>query len=105
MQENGYDVVPDVEFQGWTRFFDRLIGLVFPKFVKEFWIHAKLSNLKVSLSATGNKIIISENLIATLIGHDGIAVKCIDISEKGSDLNKVSQDFLLLDNPPTKSKI
>ena len=40
MKEDGYDLTPDVEFQGWTKYFDRLIGPVFPKLVKEFWIHA-----------------------------------------------------------------
>ncbi|CAI8602517.1 unnamed protein product [Vicia faba] len=26
MKENGYDLIPDVELQGWTKYFDRLIG-------------------------------------------------------------------------------
>ena len=30
MKENGYDLTPDVEFQGWKKYFDRLIGPVFP---------------------------------------------------------------------------
>ena len=34
MKENGYDLIPNVKFQGWTKYFDRLIGPVFPKLVK-----------------------------------------------------------------------
>lgn len=36
MKENVCDLTPDVEFQGWTKYFDRLIGPVYPKLVKEF---------------------------------------------------------------------
>lgn len=37
---NGFDLRPTVNFQGWVKYFDRLIGPVFPHLVKEFWIHA-----------------------------------------------------------------
>lgn len=40
---NGFDLCHAVEFQVWTKFFDRLIGPVYPILVKEFWIHAKVS--------------------------------------------------------------
>ena len=33
MKENGHDLTPDVEFQGWTKYFDRLIGPVFLKWL------------------------------------------------------------------------
>ena len=34
MKENGYDLTPDVEFQGWEEYFNCLIGPAFPKLVK-----------------------------------------------------------------------
>ena len=34
MKENGYDLTPNVELQGWTKYFDRLLGPVFPRLVK-----------------------------------------------------------------------
>lgn len=36
LEENGFDLCPTVEFQGWTKFFDRLIDPVYPLLVKEF---------------------------------------------------------------------
>ena len=67
MKENGYDLTSDVEFQGWGKYFDRLIGQVFPKLVKEFWIHATTSNHKVMSYVMGKKIIITEDLIGKLM--------------------------------------
>ena len=71
MKENSYDLTPGVEFQGWTRYFDRLLGPVFPKLVKEFWIQASTSNHQVTSYVMGKNISISEDLIARLIGHNG----------------------------------
>ena len=75
-KENNYDLTPDVEFQGWTRYFDRLLGPVFPKLVKEFWIHATTSNHQVTSYMMGKKISISEDLIARLISHNGGGIYC-----------------------------
>lgn len=36
LTENGFDLLPAVEFQGCSKFFDRLIGQVYPHLVKEF---------------------------------------------------------------------
>ena len=52
----------------------------------------------------GKKIVITENLIATLIGHDGARVKFIDMVEKGYDLNKVSQEIFTFGQPSNKIK-
>ena len=36
MKENVYNLTPDVEFQGWTKYFYHLLGPFFPRLVKEF---------------------------------------------------------------------
>ena len=36
LRDNGFDLIPAVEFQGWGNFFDRLVGPVFPYLAKEF---------------------------------------------------------------------
>ena len=92
MKENGYDLIPDVEFQGWTKYFDRLLGPVFPKLVKEFWIHATTSNHQVTCFVKGKKIIIYEDLIGKLIGHNGGGIRCSDMADKSSDLTKISKE-------------
>ena len=104
MKENGYDLIPDVEFQGWSKYFDRLLGLVFPKFVKEFWIHATTSNHQVTCFVKGKKIIITEDLIRKLIGHDGGGIRCSDIADKSSDLTKVSKEIFTSGQPSKKIK-
>ena len=93
MKENGYDLTPDVEFQGWTKYFDRLISPVFPKLVKEFWIHATTSNHQVTSYVIGKKTIITEDLIGKLIGHDGDSIRRRDMEEKDSDLTIVSKEI------------
>lgn len=39
----------------------------------------------------GKKIVITEKLIANLLGYDGTRVKCRDLAERISDLNIVFQ--------------
>ncbi|KAL5074103.1 hypothetical protein RYX36_013087, partial [Vicia faba] len=66
----------------WTKYFDRLIDPVFPKLVKEFWIHATTSNRHVMSYVMGKKIVIIEDLIGKLIGHDRSGIKCSEMEEK-----------------------
>ena len=71
LRDNGFDLFPAVEFQGWTQFFDRLMGPVFPPLVKEFWIHV-VTTLKGILSfVMGKEISITENVIRKLLGLHG----------------------------------
>ncbi|KAL5078627.1 hypothetical protein RYX36_007048 [Vicia faba] len=72
MKENDFDLTADVEFQGWIRYFDRLLGPVFLKLVKEFWIHASSSNHQVTSYVMEKKITITKELIAKLIGHNDL---------------------------------
>ena len=104
MKENDYDLTPDVEFQGWTKYFDRLLGPVFPSLVKEFWIHTTTSNHQVTLYVIGKKIVIFEDLIAWLIGHDGGAIRCSDMAEKCPDLTTISKEIFTSGKPSNKIK-
>ena len=36
LKENGFDLSEDVTAQGWNKYFDRLLGPLFPILVKEF---------------------------------------------------------------------
>ena len=81
LQENGFNLYEDVIAQGWNRYFDRLVGSTFPILVKEFWIHASSSNHQVTSYIIGKKIVITEDLIARLIGYSGGGVRCIDMVE------------------------
>ena len=85
MKENGYDLTPDIKLQGWTKYFDRLLGPVFPRLVKQFWIHATASNHQVTYFVMGKKIVIYEDVIARLIVHDGGGIRCSDMAEKCSN--------------------
>ncbi|XP_058785266.1 uncharacterized protein LOC131660126 [Vicia villosa] len=104
MKENACDLTQDVEFQGWVKFFDRLMGQVFPKLVKELWIHATASNHQVTSYVMGNNIIITKDLIRRLIRHDGKGIKCTDIGDKNVDLKRVSKKIFTFGQPSNKFK-
>ena len=93
LKENGFDLLPAVEFQGWKNFFDRLVGPVFPHLVKEFWIHA-IASPKVILSfVMGKEISITENLIRKLLGFEGHGVT--GISSGRMDMSKVYAEIFI----------
>lgn len=70
LADNGLDFRSIVEFQGWEKFFDRLLGLVFPTLVKEFLIHAFVYPKVVVSSVMGTKFMVTELLIKQLIGYE-----------------------------------
>lgn len=70
MADNGYDFRHTVRFQGWIKYFDRLVGPVFPTLVKEFWIHAQAYHKVIISSVMGKKLMIIEKLISQLIGYE-----------------------------------
>src|ERR1043165_1128195 len=103
MKENGHDLLEEVEFQGWSKYFDRLIDPVFHILVKELRIHASASQHQVTSYFMGKKIVITEDLIGRLIGHDGNSVKCTNMAKKaGSDLVKVSKEIFSSRQPSNK---
>ena len=99
IKEIDYNLTPGVEFQGWTKYFDRLLGPVFPRLVKEFCIHATSSNHQVTSFVIGKKIVISEDLIGQLIGHNGEGIHCSDMEDKIYDLTKISKEIFTSGQP------
>ncbi|KAL5076900.1 hypothetical protein RYX36_015884 [Vicia faba] len=91
MKENGYNLMADVKFQGWKKYFDRQIGPVFPKLVKQFLIHSTASNHQVTSYVMGKKIATTEDPIGKLIGHEGS-----EIFAFGQPSNKINdlKDYL-----------
>ena len=101
LKENGFDLLPAVEFQGWENFFDRLVGPIFPHLVKEFWIHA-IASPKVILSfVMGKEISITENLIRKLLGFEGTGVT--GISSGRMEMSKVYAEIFT--NGQASSKV
>lgn len=70
-KENGFDFKEILNVQGWNIFFERLIGLVYPVLVKQFWVHATAKRETVTSYVMNRKIVIIEKSIADFIGHDG----------------------------------
>ena len=104
LKENGFDLTEEVRAQKWERYFDRLVGPTFPALVKEFWIHAKVSKHLVISSVMGKKIVISEDLIARLIGQSGGGVRCVDMAERCADTGVVANRIFTLGMPSSKIK-
>ncbi|MCI56995.1 hypothetical protein A2U01_0078246, partial [Trifolium medium] len=44
---NRFDIRPQVAFQGWETYFDRLKGPIFPTLVKDFWKQAKVTTNEI----------------------------------------------------------
>ncbi|KAL5076615.1 hypothetical protein RYX36_015599 [Vicia faba] len=104
LKENGFDLTEEIRAQKWERYFDRLVGPTFPALVKEFWIHAKISKHLVISSVMGKKIVISEDLIARLIGQSGGGVRCVDMAERCPDIGVVANRIFTLGMPSSKIK-
>lgn len=69
MVENGFDFRHSMHHQGWIKYFERLVGTVYPTLVKEFWIHAQAYPIVIISSVMGKKLMITEKLISHLIGY------------------------------------
>ena len=102
LQENGFNLSEEVKAQGWNRYFDRLLGPTFPILVKEFWIHALSSNHQVTSYVMGKKIVITEDLIARLIGYSGGGVRCINMAERCADAALIAREIFTLGLPSSK---
>lgn len=76
LKDNGFNLLSVVDIQGWEKCFDHLQGSVFFHLVREFWIHAKTLVFQVTSFIMGKKFVITEKLIAKLIGHDGSRMGC-----------------------------
>ena len=86
IQSNPWCWVPRMEQVLWSA-----TGSSFPRLVKELWIHATTSNHQVTFFVMGKKIVISEDLIGQLIGHDDDGIRCSDMADKSSYLTKISK--------------
>lgn len=86
---NGFDLINDVTTQGWEVFLNKLKGLVYPALVKDFWIHAEVTNVQVFSSVMGKKFQISEKSLAKLLNNDGYGKICYQMSTKGKNMDEV----------------
>lgn len=101
LDDNGFDFKEIVKFQGWEKFFDRLLDPVFPTLVKELWIHASVYPKVVVSSVMGTKFMVTEQLIKQLIGygHDNVEYipparrnmeeMCAEVFLSGEHSNKI----------------
>ncbi|XP_058782158.1 uncharacterized protein LOC131656459 [Vicia villosa] len=71
LQKHNLHLKNNMLLQGWEPFFNRLIGVVYPELVKEFWFHAMLLPKAIISFVCGQEISITENLIRRLIGLEG----------------------------------
>ena len=102
LRDNGFDLIPAVEFQGWNQFFDRLVGPVFPPLVKEFWIHATCAPKAILSFVMGKEISITENVIRKLFGLEGEGE--VAIPKDRFDMNIVYAEIFTSGNASTKIK-
>lgn len=91
LKKNGYDLTECIRIQSWEKYFDYLHGPVFFHLVREFQTHANTSVFQVTYFVLGKKIVITEKLIAKLIGHDGSGMRCHQMVVKKSDVIDISK--------------
>ncbi|XP_058760167.1 uncharacterized protein LOC131633470 [Vicia villosa] len=58
--------------QGWSKFFERLIGPVYPTLVKEFWTHATATSTAIVSFVLGHEVVVAKKMIRKLYGLDGL---------------------------------
>lgn len=93
LADNGFDIQNIVHFQGWVKYFDRLIGPVFPTLVKEFWIHASAYPKVIISSVMGTKLMITEDLIKQLIGYEHEDVEYVPAARR--NMEEISEEVFM----------
>lgn len=74
LAENGFEFCPTLNFQGWVKYFDRLVGPIFPLLVNEFWIHAQVFPKVILSSVIGKTIMVTKKMISQLIRCEDVVV-------------------------------
>lgn len=104
IKDHDFDLLPIVKFQGWEKFFERLQGPIFSHLVRELWIHAKTSTYQVVYFVFGKNIVITEKLIAKLIGNDGSGIRCKLMGETRSDQVEKAKEISTTESHANKIK-
>ncbi|XP_058758267.1 uncharacterized protein LOC131631491, partial [Vicia villosa] len=68
--EHGFNVKETMLVQGWSNYFERLIGPVYPHLVMDFWKHATVTPTAIISFVLGHEIVITEKLIRKLYNLD-----------------------------------
>src|SRR4051812_45239117 len=58
--------------QGWSNYFERLVGPVYPLLVKDFWTHATVTPTTIISFVLGHEVVVTEKMIRKLYGLDDI---------------------------------
>lgn len=93
LADNGFDFYNVVLFQGWEKYFDRLVGPVFPTLVKEFWIHASAYPKVIISSVMGKKLMITEKIIKQLIGYEHEEVPYVSAARR--DMKEICAEIFV----------
>src|SRR4051812_29410370 len=63
LEKHEFHLKEDMLFQGWTSLFSEFCGPVYPKLVKEFWVHVVVSPKSILSFVHGKFVVVTENIL------------------------------------------
>lgn len=95
LRGNIYDLYDVLRTKQWKTYFDRLNRPIYPEIVKDFWVHAYVSdNRMICSKVSGQSICIIKEDISLLIGHDGPGERCINMPTGYSKMCEISSNII-----------
>src|SRR4051812_14738698 len=70
--EHGFNVKDKMLIQGWSNYFERLVGPVYPHLVMDFWTHATITPTAIISFVLGHEVVVTEKMIRKLYGLDDL---------------------------------
>lgn len=70
LKENGMDLIPELQSQGWITYFNLIYGHIYTNLVKEFWIFTDCDDHYIVSHNLGIKMVITEKSIVTLLNME-----------------------------------
>src|SRR3954471_13035659 len=70
LRANGFQSDARILAQGWSNYLDRLVGPIYPELVKDFWVHATVTQTAIISFVLGHEVVITEKLIRKLYNLD-----------------------------------
>src|SRR3954464_1697529 len=63
LREHDFKTNAEMMEQGWSNYFERLVGPVYPALVKDFWAHATVTPTAIIFFVLGHEVAITEKMI------------------------------------------
>src|SRR4051812_6616637 len=70
LRMHGFNTNAETMAQGWSNYFERLVGPIYPHLVKDFWVNATVTPSAIIFFVLGHEVVVTEQLIRKLYNLD-----------------------------------